>query len=187
MQCSTHSCKQKSSAVLYHNNGITQLIFLRVSYNLEIAQALNTDSASFTVCFSVKYPKGLQEQNEKQDRGNIFHHIDVNANSIVSNANAMKTTYPLNKNGYFSEKGKNCRVIKSKDPIATSKDFYNKIAKGGKELSLSNKHGVMTVLPDKTRIVYRIITSTKGSPAIEITVTSSTMVKKQKIHFISEV
>ena len=111
----------------------------------------------------------------------------VNTNSIASNAEAMKTTYPLNKNGYFGEKGKNCRIIKSKDPVSTSKDFYSKISKGGTESTLSNKHGVMTVLPDKTRIVYRIITSTKGSPAIEIIVTSSSTVKKQKIHFISEV
>ena len=105
-------------------------------------------------------------------------------NSIVSNAEAMKQTYPINKNGYFGEKGKNCRVIKSANPVATSKDFYTRISKGGQEAPLSNNHGVMTVLPDKTRIVYRVITSTKGSPAVEIIVTSPKTVKTQKIHFI---
>ena len=48
--------------------------------------------------------------------------------SIVSNTEAMKKQYPLTKNGYFGEKGKNCRVIKSTNPIATSKDFYTKIS-----------------------------------------------------------
>lgn len=42
----------------------------------------------------------------------------------------------------------------------------------------------MTILDDGTRIVHRLITSTKGSPAIEITISGSPLVKDQKIHFI---
>lgn len=44
----------------------------------------------------------------------------------------------------------------------------------------------MTVLPDGTRIVYRIITKTPNSPAIEISISASPNIKNQKIHFIGK-
>lgn len=49
--------------------------------------------------------------------------------SIGNNANSMKAMYPITKSGYFGEKGKNCRVIFSDSPQATSIDFYNRISK----------------------------------------------------------
>lgn len=106
--------------------------------------------------------------------------------SIASNANAMKEQYPLTKQFYFGEKGKNCRVITSASPETTSIDFYRKLGKGGITKPLSNGKGTITTLGDGTRIVHRIITSTKGSPAVEISISGSPKVKNQKIHFILE-
>ena len=108
------------------------------------------------------------------------------SSSIESNVKAMSEKYPLTSSGYFGEKGKNCRIIKSNDPIDTSEDFYQTISKGGTTTNLLNGKGIKTILDDGTVIVYRLITSTKGSPAIEISVSGSSKIKNQKIHFIQE-
>ncbi len=105
--------------------------------------------------------------------------------TILLNANQMSKDYPLSESGYFGKKGKNCRVIESSDPIATSTDFYRKIGQGGKISNLPNGKGTKTVLADGTVVVHRIITSTKESPAVEISVSASQKIKNQKIHFIS--
>lgn len=104
--------------------------------------------------------------------------------SIDSNANSMISIYPLTKSGYFGEKGKNCRIILTDSPQVTSIDFYNRLSKGGKKIQLKNGKGTMALLGDGTRIVHRLITKTKDSPAIEITISSSSNIKNQKIHFV---
>lgn len=71
-------------------------------------------------------------------------------------------------------------MIVSDNPIETSEDFYKTISCGGKESQLSNGKGVQTVFEDGTRIVYRVITSTPDSPAVDITVNIESPVKKQK-------
>ena len=51
---------------------------------------------------------------------------------------------------------------------------------------MSNGKGYITELKDGTIISYREVTSTEGSPAVEINIKKSTDtggVKKQKIHF----
>ena len=106
------------------------------------------------------------------------------AATLDGNAEAMKADYPHTNAGYFGQKGKNSRVIASSDPIATSKDFYQRISRGGTEKPLANGHGTMTVFSDGTRVVYRVITSTKGSPAVDITVIGPSAISSQKIHFI---
>ena len=107
------------------------------------------------------------------------------AKQFASNISVVTEKYSLNENGYFGDKGKNCRVIKCSDPVTVSAEFYEIISRGGKEIALPNGKGVQTVFADNTRIVYRIYTSTEGSPAIEIRVIGGT-VKQQKIHFIIE-
>lgn len=104
--------------------------------------------------------------------------------SIDNNADSMKAIYPITKSGYFGEKGKNCRVVLTNSPQATSIDFYNRLSKGGRTTPLKNKRGIMTVLGDGTRIVHRLITKTKDSPAVEITISGSPKIKDQKIHFV---
>ncbi len=119
---------------------------------------------------------------------NTYHSLSDNFDSITSSFEY--------KDGFFGKEGKaksnkkkNYRQINSKDPIKTAREFYEKIAKGGTEEPLSNGKGVKTELKDKTIIVYREITSTPNSPAVEINIKRSTInakIKSQKIHFEKE-
>lgn len=103
--------------------------------------------------------------------------------NIAENAKALAAKYGLTTHGYFGTKGKNCRIITTGTPVATSTQFYQQIGKGGTTIPLSNGKGTMTVLGDGTRIVHRIVTSTPGSPAVEISISGSPLIKDQKIHF----
>jgi hypothetical protein len=104
--------------------------------------------------------------------------------NIDENAERIKSEFPLTNNGFFGSKGKHVRVIESDNPEETSNDFYTKIGNGGIRTELKNGRGTKTELSDGTVIVHRLITSTPGSPAVTITITSSKNVKSQKIHFI---
>ena len=103
--------------------------------------------------------------------------------NISDNAKVLAAQYGLTTHGYFGSKGKNCRIITTGTPVATSTHFYQQIGKGGTTIPLSNGKGTMTVLGDGTRIVHRLITSTPGSPAVEISISGSSLIKDQKIHF----
>ena len=63
-------------------------------------------------------------------------------------------------------------------------DFYKKISKGGIERILPNGKGVQTTFADNSSVVYRVITKTPNSPAVEITFKTPGKIKPQKIHFI---
>lgn len=102
------------------------------------------------------------------------------------NVKTISSKYRIGPSGYFGEKGKNHRIIRSNTPVQTSADFYKKISKGGIEFPLPNRKGVQAVFSDGTRIVYRMKTSTPNSPAVEISVSIYSPVKNQKIHFIKE-
>ena len=109
--------------------------------------------------------------------------------SIKDNIPSTSNSYTYN-NGYFGEKGKAKKdfysQIETSNPIEESKKFYDTIAYGGIEKPMSNGKGYITELKDGTIISYREVTSTEGSPAVEINIKKSTDtggVKKQKIHF----
>ncbi len=96
-------------------------------------------------------------------------------------------------NGYFGVKspstGHRTRNIISNNPIDTAKDFYDKIAFGGKETVLKNGNLNITYMADGTVVTMRIASHSDGTPAVEINIIDSTHtggVKEQKIHFISE-
>lgn len=106
--------------------------------------------------------------------------------SIEQNVSKMGKAFPLTASGYFGSKGKNVRIIKSAVPEKIANEFYTKIKAGGKSEPLKNGHGSMTMLGDGTVIVYRPVTSTTGSPAVNIKVIKPGRVKSQKIHFVKE-
>ena len=60
------------------------------------------------------------------------------------------------------------------------------MSKGGAKTKLKNGKGKQATLPDKTDIVHRPTTSTKDSPAVDITVRKESKIKTQKIHFEKE-
>ena len=130
--------------------------------------------------------KGLTKQFEGKanDSGRIR---DVDPSSPNDNLDSLKEKYEYDEElGKFGEKGKNARIIKSDNPIEDSSNFFDTISKGGKISELKGNKGKRVDFPDGSTIVYRIITSTKNSPAVDINVVNRTRngISKQKIHFI---
>lgn len=98
--------------------------------------------------------------------------------------------YPVTEAGYFGRAGNSSSVreILSANVYATARDFADRISKGcvsKKDIS----HGWIATLADGTRITYRVVTSSKGSPAVDINIKKGSYkgkVKTQKIHFTSD-
>ncbi len=118
--------------------------------------------------------------------------------SIGENVATLKDNY-LFSDGYLGKKGasssnSHVRNITSADPNATAKNFYDKAAYGGIENDIYNKKtgaiiGHKTNLADGSIISWRSISSSDGSPVVEINIEKSTSnggVKQQKIHFVKE-
>ena len=100
-----------------------------------------------------------------------------------------KCSYKYNSNSCkFGSKCKNVQIISSNNPIKTSEDFFKKIYKGGIKFKLTNGKGDRVDFTDGTTITYRVITSTKGSKAVDIKVVSKSEggMSTQKIHFVKE-
>lgn len=118
--------------------------------------------------------------------------------SIGENVASLKKDYTFS-DGYFGKKGEsstNSRVrnIESADPHTTAKEFYDKASYGGIESSIYNKKteaviGKKTKLADGSIVSWRDVSSSDGSPTVEINIEHSTSnggVKQQKIHFVKE-
>lgn len=118
--------------------------------------------------------------------GNTYGNRNRPKYTIEENAKAMRKRYPLTKEGLFGVKGKNTRVIYCHDQFATAQDFYARISRGGTAFPLSNGKGIKNILYDGTIIVYRVITKTPNSPAIEIKIMTPKKIINQKIHFLKE-
>ena len=68
-----------------------------------------------------------------------------------------------------------------------SGEFYDKAAHGGIEKEMSNGKGVYTKMKDGSILSFREVTSSEGSPAVEINIKQSNDhgdIKYQKIHFV---
>ncbi len=104
---------------------------------------------------------------------------------LSSNIEKMSGKYPLNKAGYFGDKGKHARVIRSENPIKTSEEFAGMLTAGMSREPINNFGGWKTITNDGTVIVYRPITKTPDSPAVDININYSNnpVLKGQKIHF----
>ena len=117
-------------------------------------------------------------------KGDTGHH-----HSIKENLPSLKSEYKY-QNGYFGDPGQGrdfVRNIKSDDPVKTAHDFYDKAAHGGIEKEMSNGKGVYTKMKDGSILSYREVSSSDGSPAVEINIKQSTDhgdIKYQKIHFV---
>lgn len=129
-----------------------------------------------------------------QGYSGVFHHTRGDENeftsnrSIEENALDMRKKFPLTQGGYFGRRGNGrIRIIECDNPLQTSSDFFYTLGKGGKFTEFSNAKGHIIqrlILSDNTVIIYRQITSSEGSPAVEITVNPPHTIKTQKIHFV---
>ena len=119
-------------------------------------------------------------------KGNTDHH-----HSISENIPNLAKDYPTS-NGYFGEKGQGrgfTRNIASDDPAMTAKDFFDKGAQGGVIQNMANGKGQTVKMADGTIISYREVSTSDGTPAVEINIQKSSDsggIKGQKIHFIKE-
>lgn len=117
-------------------------------------------------------------------KGDIGHH-----HSIRENLQSLTSSYDYH-NGYLGEKGHGrdfVRNITVTDPIKTGKDFYDKAAYVGVERSMANGKGHYTKMKDGSILSYREVSSSDGSPAVEINIKKSINhggIKNQKIRFV---
>jgi hypothetical protein len=90
--------------------------------------------------------------------------------------------------GNFGGKGSGrVRVIHSRDPVRDAERFWARLSHDGTVSSV--KVGVMRVLfADGSFAIFRITTSSPGSPAIELNFKSpiAGISPRQKIHFVSK-
>lgn len=116
--------------------------------------------------------------------------------SISENLPPLKEKYSYN-DGYFGDKGNNkknnkVRHIESSNPSRTAKDFYDSLTHGGKEEPIYDKRtgeriGKKTTLADGSIVSWREVSSSDGSPAVDINIeysSDSGGIKQQKIHFV---
>ena len=113
--------------------------------------------------------------------------------TVGENLGDVRKAYAYNdETGYFGKKGQSSnnsiRNIASDNPVATAKDFYDKLAYGGKEKKMSNGKGFTTTMKDGSVLTYREVSSSDGTPAVDINITSNGDdtggIKTQKIHFV---
>ena len=125
--------------------------------------------------------------------GTAYKGSDGHYHSVGQNILPTSSKYKYNpKSGYFGDNSKHgnnrTRNIVSSDNLSTGKDFYNKIAHGGKEKTV-NSNTKITTMADGTVITMREKSNSDGTPVVDINIKPSSHtggVKSQKIHFIQE-
>lgn len=110
--------------------------------------------------------------------------------SIGDNLGALRLKYDY-RNGYFGERGssREVRRLFSDDPVAQARDFYDTAGFGGIETPMKNGKGFTCRMRDGAVVSFREVSSSDGSPAVDINIrrsTGSSGVKRQKIHFVRE-
>lgn len=113
-----------------------------------------------------------------------FRSVGENIESVSS-----KYHYHEGRFGVRGSKKNKVRHIASEKPLETAKDFYDKLAYGGKEDIYEKEKMKITRMADGTVITYRETSTSDGTPVVEINIDNSGNcggVKSQKIHFIEE-
>ena len=109
--------------------------------------------------------------------------------SVGQNVLPTSSKYKF-KNGYFGDNSphgnRSTRNITAADNLAAATDFYNTLAYGGVEQKIGENMRI-TRMADGTIITMRKVSSSDGTPVVDINIERSTHtggVKKQKIHFV---
>ncbi len=120
-------------------------------------------------------------------KGNSQYYRSIGQNVLLASS---KYHYKKGRFGVNSQStGQRTRNIASANPLSTARDFYDKIAMGGKETISRNGNLNITRMADRTVITMRTTSHSDGTPVVEINIEKSFHsggVKQQKIHFISE-
>ena len=119
-------------------------------------------------------------------KGGATHFHSIGQNIMVA---SKSYKYQNGRFGVSSPStGNYTRNISSSNPLYTAKDFYDKIAKGGVETKVSENQRI-TRMADGSSVAYRVVSSSDGTPVVEISIRkskNSSGVKAQKIHLIKE-
>jgi hypothetical protein len=126
--------------------------------------------------------------SKTQGTNKSIEQTKLNLSSMQGNLSSLSKTFPTTPSGYFGEKGSSTkvRVIKTNNQYKSAQKFWETLAKGGKVAELPNKHGLKVDFEDGSFATYRVKTSTKSSPAVEIRITKNDKFKPQKIHFVKK-
>lgn len=121
-------------------------------------------------------------------KGNSKYYRSIGQNVLITSS---KYHYENGRFGLNSPSiGNRTRNIISSDPMATAKDFYDRIAYGGREIVYKGGKLNITHMADGSVISMRTVSSSPdGSPVVEINISGSTHtggIKEQKIHFVEE-
>ena len=121
-------------------------------------------------------------------KGNSKYYRSIGQNVLITSS---KYHYENGRFGLNSPStGNRTRNIISSDPMATAKDFYDRIAYGGREIVYKGEKLNITHMADGSVISMRTVSSSPdGSPVVEINISGSTHtggIKEQKIHFVEE-
>lgn len=110
--------------------------------------------------------------------------------SLNDNLPNVTRRFPLAPCGMFGEPGKRARLIKSSSPVGTAYEFFNRLSAGYVKIEVipckGGKKGCYATLKDGTVITVRKRSTSDGSPAVDIHISSPGRVKSHKIHFVKE-
>ncbi len=143
------------------------------------------------ICTGIQVTLKLRTQKEAHKvgtgyKGNSKYYRSIGQNILITSS---KYAYSNGRFGTNSPHGgSSTRNIASTDNLATAKDFYNKLAYGGKE-SLVNGNLRITRMVDGSIITMRKVSHSDGTPVVDINIERSSHsggLRKQKIHFIQE-
>ncbi|MBQ9043408.1 MAG: hypothetical protein IJ111_11430 [Eggerthellaceae bacterium] len=107
---------------------------------------------------------------------------------LDQNAEFANELFKINDVGLFGERGqKGARLIRSSDPAADSLELFERLSRGA-ENDLDGVPEGMTMrwLQGGTTVTHRSFTSTPGSPAVQISYSTTDKLQDQKIHFLEE-
>ena len=98
------------------------------------------------------------------------------------NTKGSKSKYQPNEHGYYGTKGNSSdsSIRHLKGGIEEAKKFFNEMTKGFKSEKNIGK-GLLRTMPDGGTVLYRPVSSSDGTPAVDI---NKVNFKYQKIHFI---
>lgn len=109
--------------------------------------------------------------------------------ALIDNLAQLVAIYPLSASGYFGTTvphKSGIRRIASDNPVAAANNFYQLATAGIKSTALPNGKGKMAKTSDGYIITIREVSSSDGSPAIDIRIrkSDSKKIKSHKIHFV---
>lgn len=109
------------------------------------------------------------------------------------NAETLTERYPIDSRGRFGENSKHrnksgriVRVIQCDNPAREALDFVMLASKSPAMVRIIKGKGAIYTMRDGAVITYRRVSSSNGTPVVELNILGSGPIVSQKIHFIQK-